>query len=153
MLGHRSVSNVFLEGTGPVGSLPAVWGCMWHRWRELWPPKAAETGSILRGTNSGKTGAGVCFFVVLRGILYVTVCCVLQTYKQLRCTFGPSHVSATKTPAKRAVSNVGCRGVCVYDGRVFFLACKRCFLLFFLRRVLFFGSSCLFFKNERPQYA
>ena len=46
-------------------------------------------------------------FVVLRVILYVTVCCVLQIYKQLRCTFGPSQVfSNNEKDSKRAVSNV-----------------------------------------------
>ena len=40
-----------------------------------------------------------------------TVCCVLQTYKQLRCTFGPSHVFSNEKASKRAVSNVWCKGV------------------------------------------
>ena len=43
------------------------------------------------GNQFRKTGASVLLFVVLRGSLNVTVCYVLQTYKQLRCAFGPSH--------------------------------------------------------------
>ena len=40
-------------------------GCMGRPWRELWPPKAAKTGSISRGTNFEKSGRGVgtCIFV------------------------------------------------------------------------------------------
>ena len=73
--------------------------------------ESRRTWLYLRGTNSVKTGAGVCFFVVSRGILYATVCCVLQTYEQLRCTFGPSHVFSNEKASKRAVSNVWCKGV------------------------------------------
>ena len=98
-------------------------------YRHRKPPKLA--GYQFRNNWSRRL-----LFVVLRGILYVAVCCVLQTYKQLRCTFGPPHVfSNIEKVSKRVVSNVWCKSVCMYDGRVFCLACKRHFLHFFLWRV------------------
>ena len=60
----RIIFAVFFSGASPkalVGTSSNVSEVyLWHSIRELWPLKAAETGSILRGTIfSGKTGKGV----------------------------------------------------------------------------------------------
>ena len=54
------------------------------------PPKAAETGSILRGTNSGKTGIGVYFYF----------CVVFPLFLSLFffCLFLLLHSPAMNTP-------------------------------------------------------
>ena len=42
-------------------------GFMGRPWRELWPRKAAKTGSISRGTNFEKSGRGVGTFIFVCG--------------------------------------------------------------------------------------
>ena len=89
-----------------------------HRWRELWPQKDAETGSTLRGTNSGKTGAGVCFRRC--GVDYSVrdrVLCAANIQAQMHV--GPSHVFSNEKACKRAVSNAWCKGVVCMTAELF----------------------------------
>ena len=93
------------------------------------------------------------FCFVLRGILDVTVCFVLQTYKQLRCTFGASHVyvfsNIAKNPANEQIAtSVWCKGVCLYDGRVFVWPAKGFFFSFFMCVVFFVYFSSLLFSSR-----
>ena len=108
MPGHRFVPNVLLEGTQRTRRyiICRMWGACdtgGASYGHRKPPKLALLGGV---PIPGKLEQVFPRFVVLRGILYVTVCCVLQTYKQLRCTFGPSHVFSNEKASERTVSNV-----------------------------------------------
>ena len=117
MLRHRFVSNSFLEGTQRTRRY--VIYCVWVHVTPVARVMATESRRNWLYFVGEKLEQPFAIFVVLRGILYMTVCCVLQTDKQLRCTFGPSHVFSKEKASKRAVSNVWCKVIVCMMAEVF----------------------------------